>query len=171
MNYGNTQYDGYSYGSGEPANQYSKARAASYGYLRNTTSQASRFNFSTEFRSNIYTYNAHNSDEVITYYRNDTFDKNNNKSVNSAANYYKPIKGIPICNQVMPVPYYLPDDFAMLQVATTPDQVFFRTGDTVTISGSEIYEIILASYEQQQTGLDGTAAATTIGTLFLARTT
>ena len=71
----------------------------------------------------------------------------------------------------MPVPYYLPDDFAMLQVATTPDQVFFRTGDTVTISGSEIYEIVLASYEQQQTGLDGNSNGTTIGMLFLARTT
>tara|TARA_B000000532_G_scaffold244236_1_gene243327 strand:+ start:3277 stop:5604 length:2328 start_codon:yes stop_codon:yes gene_type:complete len=171
LNYGNTQYDGYSYGVGEPANDYSKARAASYGYLRNTTSQSSRIDFKTEYRTNINTYNYHTTNDVTTYYRNDTFDQNNNKSVNSAANYYKPIKGIPVCNNIMPVPYYLPDDFAMLQVATTPDQVFFRTGDTVTISGSEIYEIILASYEQQQTGLDGTSSATTIGTLFLARTT
>ena len=139
--------------------------------MRNTTSQSSRIDFKTEYRTNINTYNYHTTNDVTTYYRNDTFDQNNNKSVNSAANYYKPIKGIPVCNNIMPVPYYLPDDFAMLQVATTPDQVFFRTGDTVTISGSEIYEIILASYEQQQTGLDGTSSATTIGTLFLARTT
>ena len=38
----------------------------------------------------------------------------------------------------------------MLQVATTPGLVSFRTGDTVTISGSEVYEIIMASYESQQ---------------------
>ena len=172
MSYGNTQYDSYTYGIAEPAGQASKARAASYGYLRNTNnSQAARFDITTDFVNNIGTYNYHNTNDVITYYRDSTFDANNNKSVNSAANYYKPIKGIPVCNNIMPVPYYLPDDFAMLQVATTPDQVFFRTGDTVTISGSEIYEIVLASYEQQQTGLNGTASGTTIGMLFLARTT
>ena len=171
MIYGNTQYDGYAYGTSEPAGQNSKARAASYGYLRNTTDQASKFNLTTEFVNNIGTYNIHNSNDVITYYRDSTFDANNNKSINSSANYYKPMKGIPVANAVMPVPYYLPDDFAMLQVATTPDQVFFRTGDTVTISGSEIYEIVLASYEQQQTGLDGNSNGTTIGMLFLARTT
>ena len=122
MSYGNTQYDNYTYGISEPAGQASKARAASYGYLRNTNnSQSVRFDFTTDFVNNIGTYNLHNSNDVITYYRDSTFDANNNKSVNSAANYYKPIKGIPVCNNIMPVPYYLPDDFAMLQVATTPD--------------------------------------------------
>ena len=172
MSYGNTQYDSYTYGISEPAGQASKARAASYGYLRNTNNnQSARFDITTDFVNNIGTYNFHNTNDVITYYRDSTFDANNNKSINSAANFYKPIKGIPVANGIMPVPYYLPDDFAMLQVATTPDQVFFRTGDTVTISGSEIYEIVLASYEQQQTGLDGNSNGTTIGMLFLARTT
>ena len=169
--YGNTQYDGYSYGISEPAGQNTKARAASYGYLRNTTSQSSKWNLKTDYVNNIGTYNTHSVNDVMPYYRDATFDKNNNKSINSSANFYKPIKGIPVCNQVLPVPYYLPDDFAILQVATTPDQVYFRTGDTVTISGSEIYEIVLASFEQQQTGLDGNSNGTTIGMLFLARTT
>ena len=171
MSYGNTQYDSYTYGKSEPAGQNSKARAASYGYLRNTNNDSNLSNFTTDFVNNINTENYHSSDSVITYYRDATFDQHKNKSVNSSANFYKPIKGIPVANGIMPVPYYLPDDFAMLQVATTPDQVYFRTGDTVTISGSEIYEIILASYEQQQTGLDGNSSGTTIGMLFLARTT
>tara|TARA_B100000963_G_scaffold49653_1_gene37842 strand:+ start:5374 stop:7734 length:2361 start_codon:yes stop_codon:yes gene_type:complete len=174
MRYGNTQYDWYSYGVKEPVNEYGKARAASYGFSRNSnaqSSQTSRYDFTTDYVSNIATYNYHNYDEVITYYRDATFDQYNNKSVNSSANFYKPIKGIPVVNNLLPVPYYLPDDFAMLQVATTPDQVFFRTGDTVTISATEVYEIILAGYEQQQTGLNGNNNGTTIGMLFLARTT
>ena len=174
MRYGNTQYDWYGYGVMEPVNEYGKARAASYGFKRNSTAQTtqtSRYDFTTDYVNNIATYNYHNTDEVITYYRDATFDQYNNKSVNSSANFYKPIKGIPVCNNIMPVPYYLPDDFAMLQVATTPDQVFFRTGDTITISGTEVYEIILAGYEQQQTGLNGSNNATTIGMLFLARIT
>tara|TARA_Y100001938_G_scaffold130546_1_gene186627 strand:+ start:1995 stop:4370 length:2376 start_codon:yes stop_codon:yes gene_type:complete len=174
MRYGNTQYDYYSYGVKEPVNEYGKARAASYGFSRNSNAQSnpsSRYDFTTDYVNNIATYNYHNTDEVITYYRDATFDQYNNKSVNSSANFYKPIKGIPVVNNLLPVPYYLPDDFAMLQVATTPDQVFFRTGDTVTISGTEVYEIILAGYEQQQTGLNGSNNATTIGMLFLARTT
>ena len=171
MRYGNTQYDGYTYGISEPTGENSKARAASYGYLRNIETQSSKFDFTTDYVNNINTYNYHQSDEVVTYYRDATFDQYNNKSVNSSANFYKPIKGIPVCNNIMPVPYYLPDDFAMLQVATTPDQVFFRTGDTITISGTEVYEIILAGYQQQQTGLNGSNNATTIGMLFLARIT
>ena len=171
MRYGNTQYDGYSYGINEPAGESSKARAASYGYLRNVTNQSSKFDFTTHYINNVATFNYHQSNEAVTYYRDATFDKNNNKSVNTAANFYKPIKGIPVVNNILPVPYYLPDDFAMLQVATTPDQVFFRTGDTITISGTEVYEIILAGYQQQQTGLDGNNNGTTIGMLFLARTT
>ena len=171
MKYGNTQYDGYTYGISEPTGQDSKARAASYGYLRNIETQSSKFDFTTDYVNNINTYNYHQSDEVVTYYRDATFDQHNNKSVNSSANFYKPIKGIPVVNNLLPVPYYLPDDFAMLQVATTPDQVFFRTGDTVTISATEVYEIILAGYQQQQTGLNGSNNATTIGMLFLARIT
>ena len=171
MSYGNTQFDSYEYGVNEPVGQNSKARAASYGYLRNSTNNTSKRNFTTEFVNNINTDSLHNSDNVITYYRDATFDQHNNKSVNSSADFYKPIKGIPVANGIMPVPYYLPDDFAMLQVATTPDQVTFRTGDTITISGTEVYEIVLASFEQQQTGLDGNSSGTTIGMLFLARTT
>ena len=60
----------------------------------------------------------------------------------------------------------------MLQVATTPGLVAFRTGDTVTVTaGVEEYEIIVASYESQQNGLDDIDNNSTIGMLFMARTT
>ena len=107
----------------------------------------------------------------MTYYRNSTYDQYSGNAVSASANYYKPIKGIPVCNQVMPIPYFLPDDYVMLQVATTPGLVAFRTGDTVTVSGSEVYEIIMASYQSQQNGLDNVDNNSTIGMLFMARTT
>ena len=175
------EYDGcsyYRYGSvTEPTFAESKARAASYGYLREADSPTSSPVITTRFTCNIDTNNSFG--DVLTYYRNNTYDrytytsggKTYSNIVSSSADYYKPIKGIPICNQTLPVPYYLPDDFVMLQVATTPGLVAFRTGDTVTISGSEVYEIIMASYESQQNGLDNVQNNSTIGMLFMARTT
>ena len=168
-------YDGcshYWYASpSEPAGPNTKARSASYGYIRNGNSPSSNPNLFTTFDCNIDTDNSNTANRVMTYYRNSTYDQYLSNAVSSSANYYKPIKGIPISNQVLPIPYYLPDDFVLLQVATTPGLVAFRTGDTVTISGSEVYEIIIASYESQQNGLDNVDNNSTIGMLFMARTT
>ena len=165
--YGDTSYKYYA-GQNEPGDNSSICRAASYGYLRDQSSNNVRP--ITRFACNIDTQND-TSDDVVTYYRNNTYDSNAGKSVSASANYYKPIKGLPISNKLLPVPYYLPDDFVMLQVATTPGLVAFRTGDTITISGSEIYEIITASYQSQQNGLDNVNNNSTIGMLFMARTT
>ena len=161
----------YYYGEAqEPADSNTKARAASYGYLRNSSSNTSNPRMITVFEPNIDSYN-NAANEVAIHYRNSTYDAYNGKSVSSSADYYKPIKGIPISNRLLPIPYYLPDDFVMLQVATTPGLTAFRTGDTVTISGAEVYEIIFASYQSQQNGLDDVDNNSTIGMLFMARTT
>ncbi len=169
--YADTGYSYYSQSTvEEPASTNTKARAASYGYLRNSNISAYAGKQSL-FSSNIDTQNDTGSSHTITYYRNSTYDAYDGKSVSSSANYYKPIKGIPVCMGLLPVPYYLPDDFVMLQVGTTPGLTAFRTGDTVTVSGSEIYEIIWAEYESQQNGLDNVNNNSTIGMLFMARTT
>jgi hypothetical protein len=81
------------------------------------------------------------------------------------------MKGIPISNNLMPCPYYIPDDFIMLQVATSPGLTQFRPGDTITVSPSEIYEIILAGYQTSLNGLDNVSGNNSIGMLFCARTT
>lgn len=171
-----------SYGSqpqDEPADSQSLARMAEYGYLRNPGSFASRES-RTMYTCNIDTdSDTYNSTHAITYYRNSTFDSeprpenicfaDRNRSVSSAANYYKPIKGIPLANNLVPCPYYIPDDFVMLQVATSPGLTEFRIGDTVTISQSEVYEIIMASYQTNQNGLDNINNNSSIGMLFCAR--
>ena len=165
--YGDTSYKSYA-NMNEPGGNSSICRAASYGYLRDQSDNSVRM--ITRFSCNIDTDNS-TSYDTVTYYRNNTYDSNAGKSVSASANYYKPIKGLPISTNLLPVPYYLPDDFVMLQVATTPGLVAFRTGDTITISGSEIYEIITASYQSQQNGLDNVNNNSTIGMLFMARTT
>ena len=176
--YGGTHKD---YGNNEPVNDNSVARAASYGYLREEGGSNYRYYVDTKFTSNIDTENVRTSEGIRFYYRNSTFDdvysldtegrKYTGKKVNPSADYYKPISGLPISTALLPIPYYLPDDFVMLQVAATPGSTEFRTGDTVTInSGSEVYEIILASYETNQTGLTG-GSNNSMGMLFMARTT
>ena len=73
-------------------------------------------------------------------------------------------------NCFAPCPYYLPDDFVMIQIAASPGLTAYTTGDTITISGSEKYEIIVANYDNSATGLDQVSNGTTIGMAFCART-
>ena len=150
----------------EPVSEYSIAREAFYGYLRDpdTPNLITR----SEYVCNIET-DDNSTTSMYLYYRNSVYDQYSGNSVASEADYYKPFKGLPINERMVPCPYYLPDDFVMLQVSTTPGLTQFRTGDTVTIGGTETYEIIRGSYETQQNGLDGVDNNSTIGMLFLAR--
>ena len=150
----------------EPVGQYSIAREAFYGYLRDPDTP--QVYTTSEYLCNIETEGGVSSDMYL-YYRNSAYDQYLGNSVDSAANYYKPFKGLPINERMVPCPYYLPDDFVMLQVSTTPGLTAFRTGDTVTVGGTETYEIIKASYQTQQNGLDGVDNNSTIGMLFMAR--
>lgn len=161
----------------ETVDTRSLGREANYGYLRNPNNLSYPV---TNYVCNIDTSNDGYS--TITYYRNSNYDgyqssqtslnyADRNKTVSASANYYKPIKGIPISNQLMPCPYYLPDDYIMLQVATSPGLTQFRPGDTITVSPSEIYEIIVAGYQTAQNGLDNVNANNSIGMIFAARTT
>jgi hypothetical protein len=114
------------------------------------------------------------------YYRNSTYDKYTytyNSAVQVTINgldsvgvsYYKPIKGLPISNQLVPCPYYMPDDFVMIQAEVTPGATQFLPGDTVTISGSEAYTVIVADNLTNTTGQDGVASGTANGMIFAAR--
>ena len=151
----------------EPVNNESKAREAFYGYLRDP-GNGTDDGILSRYVCNIET-DANGNYDLLLYYRNSTYDTIGGNAVAAEADYYKPIKGLPINERMVPCPYYLPDDFVMLQVSTTPGLTQFRTGDTVTIGGTETYEIIRASYQTQQNGLDGVDNNSTIGMLFLAR--
>ena len=166
----------------EPVTTNSMAREGSYGYLRNTTGQ---YIADTRYKSNIDTNNSVSEREVYMYYRNNTYDVVDFSSVSGydkftvkadmrvavGIQYYKPMKGLPVCGHLVPCPYYLPDDFVMIHAEISPGATEFLPGDTVTISGSEVYTVITADNITNQTGLDGVANNTVNGMLFCARTT
>mgnify|MGYP001181224267 CR=1 FL=1 len=179
---------GYGYSStsteDEPVTYASKAREGSYGWMRNPNSGG--IDIPTRYECNIDTFNSNIENQVIQYFRDDTYDrfdlkqnsyeentryKDGIRNVGTTSDWYKPLKGLPICNQLAPCPFYMPDDFVMLQVAVTPGQTEFRPGDQVDISSSEKYKIILSDNIKDQTGLDGTTGATAVGMLFCARVT
>lgn len=157
-------YGSYGEPNEEPPSNYSTARESFWGYLRDPNDI--RY-IDSSYKCNIETTTDNN--DLILYYRNGTYDQYNGNGVDSGANYYRPIKGLPLNERLVPCPYYLPDDFVMLQVSTSPGLTQFRTGDTVTIGGNENYEIIRASYQTQQNGLDGINNNSTMGMLFLGR--
>ena len=114
--------------------------------------------------SNVRIYNRNSSDinktvklgTAINY----TSDAESNQSVTSSANYNAVIKGIPLSTVMVPCPYYLPDDFVLIDFSSATDQQIIQQGDTVTISGSEVYTVITGSYNQ---------TTRTRGVLFCAR--
>ena len=84
------------------------------------------------------------------YYRNGTYD-----GTAASSDWYRPVKGIPINPNLIPCPYYLPDDFVLIQVGSTPGTTHYRSGDTITVvSGVEIYTIIYACYNRLEDGAD-----------------
>lgn len=163
------------------ADGLSLAREANYGYLRNQYHSYGAGDPRVTYECNIDTSNnTYNEPISVMYYRNSDYDakkdshlsvnkSERNKKVSPAQNFYKPIKGIPISNQLIPCPYYLPDDFILLQVSTSPGATMFRPGDTVTISSSEVYEIIIGAYDTLSNGLDDVAGNSSMGMLFCAR--
>ena len=54
----------------------------------------------------------------------------------------------------------------MIQFAVTPGATAFRPGDTITVSGSEVYEIIRVRYSTNQLGLDNIDNNTSKGIAF-----
>jgi hypothetical protein len=64
---------------------------------------------------------------------------------------------------MIPCPYYLPDDFVLIDFDYSVSAANIQQGDTITISGSEVYTVIMGSYNQ-------TTNSRTRGILFCART-
>lgn len=74
--------------------------------------------------------------------------------------YASVIKGIPINGNLIPCPYYMPDDFVLIDFKLTASGQDIKQGDTITISGSEVYTVITGSYNKY---------GETAGILFCAR--
>jgi len=76
--------------------------------------------------------------------------------------YTSVIKGIPINGNLIPCPYYMPDDFVLIDFKLAASEQDIKQGDTITINSNEIYTVITGSYNKYNE---------TAGILFCARTT
>ena len=133
-------------------------RSAEWGYGGNGTT-TTKF---TNYESSLFAQE--NSQDLAFYTRtaaNSTGGYNLFETLNSNTFYNAVIKGLPLATQIAPVPYYLPDDFVMIDFQINTPSVNVQQGDTITISGSEVYTVITASYNQ---------TTTTRGIAFCART-
>ena len=75
--------------------------------------------------------------------------------------YSSVIKGIPINGNLIPCPYFMPDDFVLIDLNLETSGQNILQGDTITISPSEVYTVITGSYNQY---------GETAGIFFCART-
>ena len=114
-----------------------------------------------------------NSFEARPYYRDNNSYRGqnidagaNNQKLPDSTNYNAVIKGIPLATTMIPCPYYLPDDFVLINFENSTPNQNIQQGDTITISGSEKYVIISASYNTQS----GPGDTNTCGIAFCGRT-
>lgn len=145
-------------------------RAAEFGYMPLDDSGYGSKYKTTEYESNTYPEQT-NTDNVGIYYRNRTDAplRSNNLSsgttgelMPASTDFNAVIKGIPIQAKWLPMPYFVPDDFVFIDFNYGTPSANIQQGDTITVSGGEIYTVITGSYNQ---------TSRTRGILFCARTT
>ena len=154
---------------------YPNRRVAEYGYYPTDSS-----NDCVPYKDSVYKAVPANetgdASEIGIYYRNNSnaanlmnrgrggayFNSEYADKVDDNANYGAVIKGIPLNTKLIPTPYYIPDDFALIQFDYASPDALIQMWDTVTVSGSEVYTVITASYNQTNR---------TRGVAFCARTT
>lgn len=154
----NGTYDGGNYSWGA-------AGGAEVGYAsvdKNNTYDKSQQYIETFYNCTTHPYDNDGANygyaggNVFPYYRNQsnlpekngrvaTTDKTGTE-LGSVADSNAVIKGLPINAMMMPVPYYLPDDFVMIQFYYGSVNANIQQGDTITISPTEIYTVIAGSY-------------------------
>jgi len=160
------------YGSG---NYGGSKRCAEFGYMDwNGGPQGANKYKSTTYQStsNDDTYSSYYSG---IYVRNNNVKNQGNRIDSRGSGGYNSeqllstntefnavIKGIPLQAAFVPSPYYMPDDFVLIDFDNEAPSANIQQGDTITVSGSEVYTVIQGSYNQTNR---------TRGILFCARTT
>lgn len=142
-------------------------RAAEFGYTGYNGSFVTPYK-STSYRSTSFPQTTNTYDASIYLRNNATTSIRGNGGFNdttdylpSSSNFNAVIKGIPINTQLIPCPYYIPDDFVLIDFDYSSPSANIQQGDTITVSGSEVYTVITGSYNQ---------TTRTRGILFCART-
>jgi hypothetical protein len=148
--------------TGLPTYYYSSAnyesRRESWSGFVNPGANTSQRNLESDWNSRSYPGGYYEPKDQRIYYRNSGLES---FPISSEANFNAVIKGIPLSAQVAPVPYYIPDDFVIIDFDYASASANIQQGDTITVSGSEVYTVITGSYNQ---------TGRTSGILFCART-
>jgi hypothetical protein len=136
--------------------------------MQNYNITSSQSNYTESTGSNLQAYESLTSSNYATIYSRtggfkDTgvLDSNSYGNRYSITTYSSVIKGIPINGNLIPCPYYMPDDFVVIDFKLTTSGQDIKQGDTITISGNEVYTVITGSYNKY---------GETAGVLFCART-
>ena len=158
------------------SNYYPSKRSAEAGYMswnegENGTMPYSSY-MSTSYKSTNCQATYSGNHYAGIYVRNNTQDDpyvnrsdggwNLSDNLPDSTNYNAVVKGIPLQAAFIPTPYYMPDDFVLIDFHHNAPSANIQQYDTVTISGSEVYTVIQGSYDQ---------TGSTDGILFCARTT
>jgi len=155
-------------------NRYPSWRCAEAGYLSSGDSTSTDKYLLTlgGRKETIYYANTYTSRDntgttgqnVGIYYRTNSSAnpfRDRGVGLSDDSNFNAIIRGIPLSLQLVPVPYYLPDDFVILQFENSTPALNIQQGDLVIVEdGVEEYVIITGSYNQ---------TVSTIGILFCAR--
>ena len=144
-------------------------RSAEFGYASYRNYSLNENNYvEYSIESKAYEHALDNSGSRIYYRSNDnsvtysggTSDTVGKDRVSAEANFNAAIKGLPMNGNLIPVPYYIPDDFVLINFYYNAANANIQQGDTITISPSEVYKVICGSYNQ---------TTVTRGILFCAR--
>lgn len=134
-------------------NYYTSKRAAESGYL-------GKANYNSAYIDTVYRSTLYSGNTTLYSERPRFYSRRTGEGIDSSQNFNAVIKGIPLNINMIPVPYYLPDDFVLIDFRYEAPSANIQQGDTITVSGSEVYTVIQGSYNQ---------TTTTRGVLFCAR--
>jgi hypothetical protein len=163
-NYPTLRFKTFISGESEDSNYNPSKRAAEFGYAGSQSNNYADKSKVDEYASLSFPQTTNTYYNTI-YMRNQSRNTGGYNSLDilpEASNFNSVIKGIPICSKLVPCPYYIPDDFVLIDFDYGSPSANIQQGDTVTISGSEVYTVITGAYNQ---------TTRTRGILFCARTT
>jgi hypothetical protein len=157
-----TFLNGTSYYYGTSNKRYPAKRSAEFGYstVDDSNSDSPSEHYHDSWIDTFYQTNTDNETvnpgTVKIYYRDSTargrsYTNQSGYAINrlsSDLDFNAVIKGIPLNARIMPVPYYIPDDFVLIDFYYNVSGVNIQQGDTISISGSEQYTVIQGSYRQ-----------------------
>ena len=98
--------------------------------------------------SNYYRRHYYRNNDSNSTFRGDTGQLDYTNKSPDSLNHNAVIKGLPLTSHFVPCPFYLPDDFVLIQFDNAQPGQNIQQYDTVTIDAGEVYTVIDGAYNQ-----------------------